>query len=177
MNEYKNGKIYKITDSKNEMLYIGSTIQPLIYRFRLHVSSFKANANKSSARHIFAKYGVANCSIHLIEEYPCNSREELSRREGAVIVNMRNTIQSIVNKNIAGRTRKEWMADNKAKVKEYHKQYDKLLYIKKKALKEQAKQSKLTEAQAEAQADEQQLQILISIIDNTPDNIIDIIIN
>ena len=41
MNKYSNGKIYKITSSKTNKVYIGSTIQPLKERFRCHKKDYK----------------------------------------------------------------------------------------------------------------------------------------
>jgi hypothetical protein len=127
MTEYKNGKIYKIVDSTNKMIYVGSTTLPLVIRMRVHVSKYlhrdkesNINNSKCSVNYIFDTYGIDKCSIQLIEEYPCNSKFELNKREGQIIRDIRNSIQSIVNKNIAGRTRGEWYIDNKDKKKQYY---------------------------------------------------------
>ena len=67
--DYSKGKIYKIIDESNGDLYIGSTIQELITRFRTHGFFKVYNKQKS------------NCKISLIEEYPCDNRRELEERE------------------------------------------------------------------------------------------------
>lgn len=54
--------------------------------------------------------------IELIEMFPCNSKEELNRREGEVI---RATF-NCVNKYVAGRTLKQWHEDNKDYNKTYY---------------------------------------------------------
>ena len=59
MNEYENGKIYKVTDKNDNIIYIGSTKQKLKVRWNAH----KLNCHENK--------------IILIENYPCESREEL----------------------------------------------------------------------------------------------------
>jgi hypothetical protein len=76
------------------------------------VSSFK----------LFEKYGVENCNIYLIEEFPCDSKDQLRKREGYYIQNI-----PCVNKFIAGRTVKEYRKlyyeNNIVHIKETNKQY------------------------------------------------------
>jgi uncharacterized GH25 family protein len=56
--------------------------------------------------------------IELYENYPCDSKEELFRKEGEVI---REFSEMCVNKQITGRTKKEYYEDNKDKIKEKQK--------------------------------------------------------
>ena len=69
---------------------------------------------------IFEKYDETKCRIELMENYPCNCKQELERREGEMI---RNT--DCMNKNIAGRTAKERYEDDRDKYLEKFKQYHK----------------------------------------------------
>jgi len=69
MNKYQNGKIYKLVD-ENDDWYIGSTIQPLTERLRLHNKDMDC-----MSRHLI------NPTIHLIEDYPCSNQRELEMRE------------------------------------------------------------------------------------------------
>ena len=48
--------------------------------------------------------------IELFENFPCNSKEELNKKEGQVIREI-----GTINKQTAGRTNKEWYEDNKEK--------------------------------------------------------------
>jgi hypothetical protein len=73
--------------------------------------------NLTSSKEIINSGGAY---IELIENYPCNSREELCKREGELIREFKN---NIVNKCIAGRTEKEYKIDNKDKIKEQHNEY------------------------------------------------------
>ena len=65
---------------------------------------------------LFIEYGVENCKIELIEYYKCDTLQELRKREGEHIRN-----NECVNKNIAGRTKKEYNIDNKERVRENEK--------------------------------------------------------
>ena len=115
--DYKNGKIYKITDIAYTKCYIGSTAQPLSKRFSKHKTDYKVwlngKRNKVSVFDLFEEYGVENCKIELIENYECNSRNELERKEGEHIKNT-----DCVNKVIAGRTMKQYQQDNKETIAE-----------------------------------------------------------
>ena len=56
--------------------------------------------------------------IELYEECPCKNIEQLRKREGEVIRELKPTI----NKRIENRTVQEWREDNKQKMQEWHKQ-------------------------------------------------------
>ncbi len=122
MNKFANAKIYRVTDINNNESYYGSTINSLSLRKALHKASYKkyknGEFNKLSIFDLFDKYGVENCEIELVEEYPCENKSELLNREGCYIKE-----NDCVNKFIAGRTLKEYYLDNKAKYKEHNQQY------------------------------------------------------
>lgn len=113
MPDYQKSKIYKIVDANEEMVYVGSTVKTLSQRMSHHRSSFKSGPFTTS-HNIFNKYGVENCKILLIENYPCSSKDELNKREGEYIKQL-----DCVNKMIPGRTSKEYYLDNKERIKEY----------------------------------------------------------
>lgn len=79
MPDYKNGRIYKLVCNITGLKYIGSTCQPLYKRLAGHVSAYKAG-NKQGLTSINI-ISNGNYKIVLIENYPCNSKEELIRRE------------------------------------------------------------------------------------------------
>ena len=68
MVNYQNGKIYKIINENNDIIYIGSTAEK-------HLSQ----------RYTRHEYKAPNHKIILIENYPCNSKEELCKREQQII--------------------------------------------------------------------------------------------
>ena len=62
--------------------------------------------------------------LELYENYPCNNKKELERREGEIIRQFKADINyNVINKAIAGRTHKEYTEDNKDKILEQKKQY------------------------------------------------------
>ena len=71
----------------------------------------------TTADMMFDEYGVENCKIELMENYPCNSRAELHAREG-----QHQRENECINKNIAGRNMKQYCQDKKEFISEYHKQ-------------------------------------------------------
>ena len=110
MVNYSNSKIYKIQcRNKEGEIYIGSTTkQYLSQRMDNHHSAYRfwkkgGKTNKCKSFDIFDLYGVENCEIELIENFVCESKDQLRAREGY-------HIQSIkcVNKCIAGQTKKEY---------------------------------------------------------------------
>lgn len=115
MPDYKLSKIYSIRSHQTEEIYIGSTTQSLAVRLAKH----KTPTNKYCSSTEILKYPDAY--IELIELFPCNSKEELNRKEGEHIRS-----SNCVNKNIAGRTREEHYQDNKDKLLEQQKEYDKI---------------------------------------------------
>ena len=108
MPDYAKGQIYMIWSPNTDQVYVGSTTQPLHKRFYEH---HHKDYKKCSA------YKVIDCGgakIELIEDYPCASRKELTRREGQIM-----RAHNCVNQQVAGRTQKEWEQDNKEHRKAY----------------------------------------------------------
>ena len=107
-NKYQNGKIYKITNTINDDIYIGSTIRDLKSRMIDHKSKFKnKNNNYKYSIAVFKMFevcGFENCSIELIKDYPCNSKNELEFEEGKIIRDCGNCIN--ITKNIGLNIRK-----------------------------------------------------------------------
>jgi len=116
MPNYQNGKIYAIKSYQTELIYIGSTTRPLSQRLGLHRLNYKNNTGISSME--LLKY--SDYYIELIENFPCNSKEELLKREGYFI---KQNINNSVNCCIPGRTYKEWANDNKEQLIKKAKEY------------------------------------------------------
>ena len=112
---YQNSKIYSIRSPNIEDYYIGSTTQLLCQRFNDHVKTCKYNTQGSTSKKIIE---AGEAYIELIETYPCNSKEELLKREGEI---MRLHLDNIVNRCIAGRDTKTYWIDNKTIIAEKRK--------------------------------------------------------
>ena len=113
MTDYSKGQIYKIVDNAQTKCYIGSTVQKLCYRMAGHRRDYEGYLTGkfkyyNSVFKLFDEYGVENCKIYWIENYPCNSKKELEAREGYY---QQNT--DCVNKVIAGRTLEQWYQDHR----------------------------------------------------------------
>jgi len=81
--DYKNGKIYKLVNDVNDMIYVGSTTTTLSRRFSSHKQMSKAStANIYTAMRVI---GVDHFKIILIELFSCTCKEELEAREYAVL--------------------------------------------------------------------------------------------
>ncbi len=123
-NKYKNGKIYTIRNRSNEaLIYVGSTIGPLYKRFALHKSVSKKPEKENILLYKkFKETDMNDWYIELYEDYSCERKEELNRREGQVIREI-----GTLNKQIAGRTdqeyNKEYYQDKKEHILEKHKEY------------------------------------------------------
>ena len=119
---YQNGRIYTIRCYDDpDLIYIGSTAQPLYKRFSTHkaYSTYEHCKNRPLYKAVNENYegDWSQFYIELYEQYPCNNREELNKREGEIIRELGNTL----NKNIAGRTRQEWLNVNTDYWKNYYK--------------------------------------------------------
>jgi hypothetical protein len=132
--KYQNGKIYAIRSPHTDMFYIGSTCQKyLSSRLASHIHK------KNSTSKIIIDFG--NAFIELLENYSCNSRIELCKKENELIILHKN---NIVNHNGYGSSIKDWRLNNKDKIKEtYKKWYEKNQNILKQKRKEYYEKKKL----------------------------------
>lgn len=96
MPDYKNAKIYKLWSPEGDEIYIGSTTESLSRRKTKH----KTQKNECASQILFEKY--TDVRIELLEECPCDNKEQLLKKEGEYIRN-----NNCVNKRVAGRTYKE----------------------------------------------------------------------
>jgi len=114
MPDYKKGKIYKLWSphGTEEEVYYGSTCNDLRFRKNGHKTSNK----KCTSSILFEKYD--DVRIELVEDYPCNNKAELNKKEGEYIRE-----NKCLNRYIPCRTYKEYCEDNKEKIAEQHKAY------------------------------------------------------
>ena len=118
--DYNDGKVYVVRNTVNDKLYVGSTTQSLSRRWSKH----KCNALTKHTPFYKAvnELGVEKFYIELVENYPCNSQEELNRREGHFIREY-DTYNKGYNSLIAGRTQQEYQDENQAKIIQYRKKH------------------------------------------------------
>ena len=118
MPNYQDGKIYSIRSPNIEKYYIGSTIEKLCRRLSQHKTNSKSSSNKFYSSKIIIEAGDAY--IELIENFPCDNKEELCKREGELQRQYKN---EIINNVVIGRTQKEYREDHKEHYKNLHKQH------------------------------------------------------
>ena len=143
---YQNCIIYKLKhneDYDDINIYVGSTTN-----FRLRKNCHKSSCNNEKNRdYNFPVYqyirdndGWDNWVMIPIEEYPCNSKNELVIRERHHIDLLRPTLNIVK----PGRTIEEWTKDNKKQLveknKEYREQNKEKIKEKKKEYREQNKE-------------------------------------
>ena len=128
MPNYTNGKIYTIRFHNSNEIYIGSTTQSLAVRLGGH----KKPSSCSLYQIIKNKYNGnwEECYYELYENYSCNTKEELCKKEGEIIRLFKSDENyDCINCYIAGRDFKEYSKqyreNNKDKLKEKYKQYRK----------------------------------------------------
>ena len=110
---YKRGKIYTIRCRDDDgLVYVGSTIQPLAKRIGGH------RQDKKCSLYQFVDGDWNNWYIELYEEFPCDNKEQLEKREGEVIRKI-----ATINHRIAGRDDQQYYQDNREKLLEKNKQY------------------------------------------------------
>jgi hypothetical protein len=107
MVNYGNSKIYKIEPivphDEGEVYYGATTKYYLSSRWGNYTTDHRNNKRRTTASILFDKYGIDNCRCDLVEMFPCNSKAELSAREGEYIRD-----NNCVNKQVSGRGKIEY---------------------------------------------------------------------
>jgi hypothetical protein len=106
------GYVYALKSPHTDKMYIGSTFKDINKRLRQHIYS-----GKTTSAQIIA---CGEPYVELLEEFKCDSRIELCRREGHHI---KQNKDKCVNHQIAGSTLKESQSRYKDKHAEWYKQY------------------------------------------------------
>ena len=120
--DYPKGKIYCIRHTANDDVYIGSTCQSLSQRMAQHRRTLKCgNLGGMKLYNLMIDLGEENFYIELMEEYPCENKDQLRKREGEFI----REHHTGLNKKLAGRKSLEYYHDNKDRVIEYKREYRK----------------------------------------------------
>ena len=113
------GKIYSIkSEDMSDKIYFGSTMDSLSDRMSKHRTHHRRYRDHNLGNYV-SSYEILdspNAYIELVEDVECATMEELLRKEGSYIQNDPNC----VNKNVAGRSRKEYYLDKKEKFRQYY---------------------------------------------------------
>ena len=130
INKYQQGKIYKIISNQTNDIYYGSTSERLLSRrFANHRSAYKkwlnGNLDYTTSYEVLK---CNNCKIILVENFPCNSKDELKAREqfyidNNVCVNKFKAMTLMSQKEYKKEYSKEWYIKNKDKTTSQRKIY------------------------------------------------------
>lgn len=154
MPNYENGKIYKLTSTNTDQIYIGSTTITLYMRFAIHKSQYKKLITCSSKK--LFELGEDDVKIELIKNFPTTNSIELKKEEMRIMKEYDNTVninRPYKSKEESKRERcvyaseyrkKNVEKNNKEKLAYYYKTKEKCqirfkkYYLKKKAIKMKA---------------------------------------
>jgi hypothetical protein len=120
MPNYENSKIYKLWSPSKNLVYYGSTTETLSRRLSGHLTGYNRHKNNNTTAYVNS-FKILECEdykIELVEEYPCNNKQQLCKKEGEYI-----KANECVNKLIAGRTKQEWYKENPDNVAKKNKKY------------------------------------------------------
>ena len=118
MPDYQKAKIYKLWSPLQNLVYYGSTTQLLCQRLANHKKNHKIYTKDNTKTSYMTSYKILeyeDYKIELVEDYPCNNRQQLLKKESEYI-----KANECVNKCIPGRTQHEWYVDNIEKIKQYN---------------------------------------------------------
>ena len=82
--DYQEGKIYKIYNTINDDIYIGSTTQKLCERMREHRTYCKIRAHLPLYK-AMVEYGKGYFYIELLEKHPCSDKDELRKKKVSIL--------------------------------------------------------------------------------------------
>ena len=117
------------TDSPVLLPYYGSTTQSLNQRFQVHKGDFKLwkqGKKRCYSSFMLLEQGFDKVAIILVEDYPCNSKQELELREAHYIKNIPCINMKIPSGIVAESLqdyKKQYYQSNRDKLLEQNKQY------------------------------------------------------
>ena len=122
INKYHTSKIYRISSNQCEKFYIGSTTMTLKERLSRHKANHKIYIEKGigSCLTSFKVVKFDDAIIELIKNVKCENRKDLDKIEGEYIKEYHDRI---LNKNVAGRTYKEYYEAHKNEIKDKTKEW------------------------------------------------------
>lgn len=130
-NKYNKSKIYKIIADTTDDIYIGSTVEPLSSRMSKHRCLAKKYSN-GTHKNRCTSYDIINnhptAKIILLEEFPCETKEQLRAREqyhidqhkeGGKLVNK---LDAYVPIEVGRKKKRQYLSENSEYFKELRKQ-------------------------------------------------------
>jgi hypothetical protein len=91
------GNIYKIVSDSTDKIYIGSTVKSLEERLEEHENDYELWFNKEFKSGYISSFEILkyeDAYIELLEEYPCENKQQLFKREGEMITTLERAIKN-----------------------------------------------------------------------------------
>jgi hypothetical protein len=133
MPNYQNSKIYTIRcKDDNSLIYVGSTTQSLSKRMVEHRSKHNKTTGDTFTKPLYMKMrevGIDKFYIELYEDYPCDRKEHLEKREGEIIReigNLNRVIAGVRYRENTEEYNKEYYRNNKEILDNKNKEYREL---------------------------------------------------
>lgn len=117
-NKYSTGKVYKLVNSVDNEIYVGSTCKKLTDRLTDHKK--KAKVRNSKVYKHLTQIGWNNVSIELLENFACESKDELLKRERYYIDELKSSLNTV----LPTRTPKEYKQQHKEKLLESNRKWE-----------------------------------------------------
>ena len=109
---YQNGKVYAISNSHDDKIYVGATCTSLERRLCSHRTKSRNDAGSIVTLYQQMRlHGEDNYFITLLEDVPCSDARTLHAREGHWIREM-----GTLNRRISGRTLAQYYMDNQQSI-------------------------------------------------------------
>ena len=109
---YQNGKVYAISNSHDDKIYVGATCTSLERRLCSHRTKSRNDAGSLMTLYQHMRlHGEDNYFITLLEDVPCSDARTLHAREGHWIGEM-----GTLNRRISGRTLAQYYMDNQQSI-------------------------------------------------------------
>lgn len=128
---YQDAVIYSITNTSNGKQYIGST-RDYNNRCRQHNGAMN-NENDKTYQYLLYQdirsLGIDKFEFKIIENYPCNDKDELREREDYYIQLYKpkyNSCRAYLSKEEVKELRHNYRESHKEEMKEYHRRYNEL---------------------------------------------------
>jgi len=129
--DYSKAKIYKIINDVNDEIYVGSTVLTLSQRMAHHKEKSVRYPDRKLYKFISNNGGWCHFKIILIEDYPCERRDQMVQREQYYKDFLKATLNDFncygLDKNrrhdTVIRYRKQYNEINKEALKEYMEKY------------------------------------------------------
>ena len=117
----RKGKIYKLVNNINDLVYIGSTSTKYLSKRKAQHKEIYLGKTRPQSSNVIFQGDNCEVSIVLLELVTYTDKEELLARE-----RFHYDQYTCVNKNVPNRTEKEWKLENKDRIKlqpSYKKKY------------------------------------------------------